>query len=697
MKKLFAWKCKTTIEASSAGSGGLPRFTMVAYTGVPMNVTGWDFPLVVDLDGIDGLDAGIPAFAHHNPERIVGHIVKNTISGGELVVAGVISGVGPDALEVAQSSKNGFPWQASIGADPIEVEFVNAGDKITANGKEYEGPIYIAKRVKLSEISFVPLGADSNTSAKVAAKKRKGDSMNFDDWCKKNGFDPAKLDETQKQALMKLYEAENGAGGDGKDDSDTSGDQEVEAGKPSPTIKASAADPIADYRRQQAEETKRIAAIRAECKNHPEIEAKSIAEGWTLDKTKLEVIYASHKPDSVSKPFSINTGKGFELSNQLIAAAACKTIGIGEKAIVAGLNEQQKSMLDDKSLGHMRPSSIVAAVAHSYGIHASGFGASDGLYEKVLRYEKATIQAGSSISTLSLTGILGDVANKAMLDGWGAVDSVLDQFTYSKDVDNFQGQRFYRLNMNGAMQQVGQSGELKSVGFSETEYTSNLDTHGGVFAFTRKMQIDDNLNAFAEIPRLIGQDAPMLMMELATKLLLDNSDSFFSTANGNIMTGTSSALSCSSLETATQKFLDMKVGNRPIPLTPDRLMVGSALKATADRLYKSEFDFASGLASTSAKSREGMLNVFQNTYKPFVNRWMSTTFALTGSSNTKWFMLTDPGRSAPLMVTYLRGNRTPTIRQGELDINTLGIGYQFYFDFGVAKFDPKSCIMSDGV
>ena len=40
------------------------------------------------------------------------------------------------------------------------------------NGRTFEGPLYVARRTVLGEISFVDLGADGNTTATIAAQQQ---------------------------------------------------------------------------------------------------------------------------------------------------------------------------------------------------------------------------------------------------------------------------------------------------------------------------------------------------------------------------------------------------------------------------------------------------------------------------------------------------------------------------------------------
>ena len=81
----------------------------------------------------------------------------------------MISGVGATAQEVIATSENGFPWQASLGASADKVVFIPEGKTAKANGREFKGPVYIARKSTLGEVSFVALGADDDTEARVAA------------------------------------------------------------------------------------------------------------------------------------------------------------------------------------------------------------------------------------------------------------------------------------------------------------------------------------------------------------------------------------------------------------------------------------------------------------------------------------------------------------------------------------------------
>jgi hypothetical protein len=150
----------TTIEGDKPP---LRRFTMTAYTGGAMQLAGWRYPVVVDLAGLRLSKKSRPILKDHDSRQIVGHTDEIAVAERTLEVAGVISGTGAVAQEIIATSENGFPWQASLGAIAEKVVFITEGKAATANGREFTGPVYIARRSMLGEVSFVALGADDET------------------------------------------------------------------------------------------------------------------------------------------------------------------------------------------------------------------------------------------------------------------------------------------------------------------------------------------------------------------------------------------------------------------------------------------------------------------------------------------------------------------------------------------------------
>ena len=164
-----------TIEAAEEGQGDgrpkLPRFSMVAYTGGPMRIAGWRYPVIVDLAGLAIPSQSRPIRFGHDMASGVGHTDAIRIEDGRLVATGVVSRDTQAAREIVASARNGFPWQASIGAAVEEFEFVKENQKVLVNGRQFSGPVNVVRKASLGEIIFVDLGADGATSATVAAAR----------------------------------------------------------------------------------------------------------------------------------------------------------------------------------------------------------------------------------------------------------------------------------------------------------------------------------------------------------------------------------------------------------------------------------------------------------------------------------------------------------------------------------------------
>jgi hypothetical protein len=138
---------RVEVEAAADGSStALPRFQMVGYTGGPMRVAGWRHPVILDLAGLSIPSQSRPIRFGHDPLSGVGHTDSIRVEQGQLVAAGVVSRDTAAAREVVTSSKNGFPWQASVGASVEEYEFVKEHQQVTVNGKQHAGPV-IARRI----------------------------------------------------------------------------------------------------------------------------------------------------------------------------------------------------------------------------------------------------------------------------------------------------------------------------------------------------------------------------------------------------------------------------------------------------------------------------------------------------------------------------------------------------------------------
>lgn len=679
------------IEAKADGGDApsLRRFSMTAYTGGPMVLARWDHPVVVDLAGLDVPGNGLkgrPILKDHNRSLIVGHTDSVRVEGSQLLVEGVISGAGAVAREVVESSRNGFPWQASLGAVAIQMEYVARGKKAVANGREFEGPVQIARRSVLNEVSFVALGADDNTSAAVAAsaptqtptRPVKEDAMTFEQWLEAKGFDPASLSDTQMTNLEALFQVD----ADKSKASLSPGDGAGEG--------TDAPPPAARIRAEAAAETRRIANVRRICAGrHPDIEANAIGEGWDSTRTELEVLRAERPSLSGG---GVRRDADHAQSGRALEAALCMSAGLPEKQVGSWYDEKTMNAAVAADLRGAGLHTLIYETIRAAGDHVRPGRVDNEMIRAAFAADRRLIQAAAGFSTISLSGILSNVANKTMLAAYTAVESVIANFSAETDVNDFKEVTRYRLTGNGVFEKVGPDGELKHAGLSEQPYTNKVETFGRMIALTRQMMINDDLGAFLQIPRIIGRMSALKREEAVFELLLANPGSFFSTGNKNFISGADTALSIDSLTKAEQQFLDQTDSDgKPILLTPAVLLVPSSLKVTAQVLMTE----TRVNETTDANKPKPAVNPHAGKWRPVASPYLNAQ-GLTGGSPRAWYLFANPADVAAIEIAYLRGKRTPTIESGETDFNTLGMQWRGYFDFGVAMQDSRAAVKSKG-
>ena len=666
----------STISVRDTEEDGPKRFDMVAYTGGQLLLAKYPYPVVVELSGLEIPRQSRPVFKDHKPADIVGHTDTIQAADGCLTATGLVSGTGPAAKEVLDSGKNGFPWQASIGAIPKHIVFVPAGHKIEANGRTFEGPIYVAKKAVLREISFVALGADDHTSARLAATGNlEVLPMEFTQWALDKGFDVEALDEKNVKAIQAMYDAEMAA------------EQTVTEEVEEPIQAAAVVDPVQDIRLQAAGETRRINAIRKLCGDqHPDIEAKAIEDNWDLKDVEIAVLRES-RPSAPAIHAAETAPAG-----QAIEAALCLANGMDEAIVAQGYDERTMNAALSPELRSFGLHSLVYEVIRAAGEYVRPGRIDNDTIRAAFRADQRLIQASGGFSTVSLSGILGNVANKSMLAAYQAVNGVATQICGSTDANDFKSFTRYRLSGTGTFLKVGPDGELKHAGLAEESYSNQLDTWGRMITLTRQMMINDDMGAFLQIPRLIGRMSALALEEAVFTLLLSNPDDFFSTDNSNYFDGADSALDIDSLSVAEKKFLDQTdAAGKPILVRPAILLTPTGLGTFAGQLYN-DTQVNQVPANNKAKPTS---NPHAGKFRPEVSPYLNLS-SIPGSSSTAWHLLADPNDTPIMEIAYLRGKRLPTIESGETDFNVLGMQWRGYFDFGVAMCDERGGVKSKG-
>ena len=654
------------------GKSPLPRFSMVAYTGGPMRVAGWRYPVVVDLAGLAIPRQNAPIRESHGAR--IGHAESIRVEGGQLVAAGVISCTGQVAREVVADAKNGFPWQASIGASVEQFEFIKENQSVLVNGRDFTGPVNVVRKATLGEISFVDLGADGNTSASVAARafSQGQENINMDG------------NDTITEETAATVEGQDAPKVEAKAPSGTDAPS-PSACLPGRQVQASAdagitADPVADMRASAAAEQTRIAAVRKVCGDkHAEIAAKAIGEGWDVTKTELEVLRADRpKAPAAHIPDNSTTGSVLE-------AACMLTGGVKGDDLLALHGEQSVEAAAKRFRGGIGLQELLLEAAWANGYDGRNFRD----IRAVLRFAfRPDVQAGWS--NIDVGGIMSNVANKFLLEGFFSVERTWRNICAVRNVSDFKTVTSYRLIGKDQYEIVAPGGELKHGTLGEQSYTNKADTYGLLLAIDRRDIINDDLGAITTVPRKLGRGSGLKINDVFWSVFLNNS-AFFKTGNKNYATGTDTVLSIDGLTKIEKLFADQTDGDgKPIGIQPAVMLVPTALSAVATMLYKSL-----EIRDTTSSTKYPVANPHANKFRAEVSRYLSNS-SYTGNSEKAWYLLADPQDLPVIEVAFLNGQESPTIETADADFNVLGIQMRGYHDFGVALQDPKGGVKSKG-
>ena len=633
------------VVAAADGSGtGLPRFQMVAYTGGPMRIAGWKHPVIIDLAGLSIPAQSRPIRFGHDPLSGVGHTDSIRVEQGQLMASGVVSRDTAAAREVVASSKNGFPWQASVGASVEEFEFIKEQQQVTVNGRQYSGPLNVVRKSTLGEISFVDLGADGATSASVAAI------------------------------------AHPEAGAETVNDIDASLTDSAPT-TPSPAAAAvtgTVTNPVDEIRAQAAVEVERIAAVRRICAGkNATLEARAIRDGWDAQKTELEVLRttrpaapAVHTPDN-----SVN-GQILEAACLLTAKAA---------NVEEAYDEQTLDLASRRFRGGIGLQELLLEAAWANGYTGRNFRDS----RAVLRFAFARgIEAG--FSTIDIGGLLSNVANKFLLEGFFSVERTWRNICAVRNVSDFKTVTSYRLIGKDQYELVAPGGELKHGTLGNEQYTNKADTYGLVLSIDRRNIINDDLGAITTVPRKLGRGSGLKINDVFWTSFLANS-AFFTTGNKNYLTGTDTVLSIDGLTKAEVAFMDQTDSDgKPVGIMPAIALVPTALSAIGSQLYKSL-----ELRDTTANAKFPIANPHQGKFRVEVSRYLSNS-QYTGNSATAWYLLAEPTDLPLIEVAFLNGQESPTIETADADFHQLGVQMRGYHDFGVALQDSRSAVKCKG-
>ena len=688
-RPLIAMGAAVEITAA-AGEGekkSPPKFSAEFYTGGAMDINGWDLPVVIDLAGLEPSKVLVANLDHDSTKRVGNFAVAN--DGKSLVANGTATARTAAREEVVGSAEEGYQWQASLEVSPREIEEVKKGHTAEANGRKFDGPLYVTRKGTLKGFAFVSHGADDNTSAKIAAKA-------------------VSTKEHKMKTEVKAWVAEMlpSLDIDSLTDEQVANFEADYAGSEGSRKAIKGATPKDGFEKKQAESNRRKqikALAEAAFENSMDLERyddvdnireardAAIKSGISASDFRYELKIATLMETPV-----ISTNHNPGITERVLEAAVCQAGRLNDKAIedkFSKYTDQEQQVAHDIYKGRIELRQLLIAAATANGYH-SNYSSEVTLEVQAAAFGMSgprRMQKAGGFSTIDIANVVSNVANKFLYEGWMAVDQTCLQISARRSLKDFKAATTVSLTGDLQYLEVGASGEIPHGTIADLTYTDQVKTYGRMLAITRQDIINDDLGALTAVPKRLGRGAMLKLNDIFWTVWLGGETAgFWAAGNNNINTGvaqmTIGGLTATEIIFMNQTDYDGK----PLGIQPSILLVPTNLKSDAISLTDPQSRYITGTDITKSDS-----NPFRGRFTVLSTPYMSNS-TYTGYSTIEWYMMADPSVLPSVTIAALNGKVEPTVDTADADFNVLGIQMRGYSDVGVALTEKKASVLADG-
>lgn len=284
------------------------------------------------------------------------------------------------------------------------------------------------------------------------------------------------------------------------------------------------------------------------------------------------------------------------------------------------------------------------------------------------------------LTTSDFAQVISGVGQTVLANAYAAIPSGIKAIARQTTARDFKPKTTARLSGFSDLEKVNEHGEYKRGRFSEGAESYRISTFGKVFGMSRQMIVNDDLGAFADVSRELGQSAARLENDILAQLVTSNpkmSDGkgiFHADHNNLAAAGTAldeASLSAARLTMGRQTGLAGEL----IDVVPAFLVVGLELQTQAEKLL-------AAIQPTNTAD----VNPFAGKLQLIVDRRLEAK---------PWYLVASPELVPSLEFAYLEGNPGPSFftREG-FDVD--GVETKVSIDFGAGWTDHRGWLKNAG-
>lgn len=305
--------------------------------------------------------------------------------------------------------------------------------------------------------------------------------------------------------------------------------------------------------------------------------------------------------------------------------------------------------------------------------------------ESTMALSPASLVTRALHTTSDFPIILGDTVGRVLRDAYQAAPSGIRRLGRQTTARDFRAVNKIMLGEAPLLEKLNEHGEIKAGTMAEAREAYKVETWARKIGVTRQVLVNDDLGAFSDLARRMGQAAAETEARILVTLLeagsgngptLSDGKTLFHADHGN-KAGTGAAISDATLSAARLALRTQKgIEDRTIRMTPRNLLVPPALETTAEKWLAS-------IAPATAAD----VNPFSGSLSLVVEPRLS--------SATRWYVTADPGEIDGLEFAYLSGAEGPQVEsRSGWDVD--GVEIRVILDFGAGFIDHRGWFMNAG-
>ena len=306
--------------------------------------------------------------------------------------------------------------------------------------------------------------------------------------------------------------------------------------------------------------------------------------------------------------------------------------------------------------------------------------------ETTMALSPASLVTRALHTTSDFPIILGDTVGRVLRDAYQAAPSGIRRLGRQTTARDFRAVNKIMLGGAPLLEKLNEHGEIKAGTMAEAREAYKVETWARKIGITRQVLVNDDLGAFADLARRMGQAAAETEARILVTLLeagsgngptMSDGKTLFHADHGN-KAGTGAAISDATLSAARLALRTQKgIEDRTIRVTPRNLLVPPALETTAEKWLAS-------IAPATAAD----VNPFSGSLSLVVEPRLS--------SATRWYVTAEPGEIDGLEFAYLSGAEGPQVEsRSGWDVD--GVEIRVILDFGAGFIDHRGWFMNAGV